>query len=140
MMRWYLSTTCCTFCVIYRHHTHKYKGESRTHNPRSLTAGVLGRVMAGGPCQLKTTQGQEQGPGNTTTTASLSSGRQACSGASWLVPAAWAAPFAWRFCQCVRVWADTGATGQLWNALKYSTAFPVIGLSAAKASVSPQDW
>ncbi len=38
---------------------------------------------------------------------------QVCSGASWLVPAAWAAPFAFRFCQCIRVWADTGATPQV---------------------------
>jgi len=63
-----------------------------------------------------------------------------CSGSSWLVPAAWAAPFAWRFCQCLRVYRDTGAIPQLWNALKYATAFPVIVLSAAKASVSPADW
>ncbi len=63
-----------------------------------------------------------------------------CSGASWLVPAAWAAPFVWRFCQCLRVYGDTGAAPQLWNALKYATAFPVIVLSAAKASVSPAAW
>lgn len=67
-------------------------------------------------------------------------GAQGCSGASWLVPAAWAAPFAWRFCQCLRVWRDTGAAPQLWNALKYATAFPVILLSAARASVAPADW
>jgi EXS family len=29
---------------------------------------------------------------------------------------------------------------QLWNALKYSTAFPVIALSAAKAAVRQSDW
>ena len=47
----------------------------------------------------------------------LSANWQACSGASWLVPAAWAAPFAFRFCQCIRVWADTGATPQVWTTL-----------------------
>lgn len=50
---------------------------------------------------------------------------QACSDASFIIPLGLAAPYAWRLVQCVRVYLDTGARPQLFNALKYSTAFPV---------------
>lgn len=50
---------------------------------------------------------------------------QACSDASFIIPLGVAAPYAWRLVQCIRVYLDTGARPQLFNALKYSTAFPV---------------
>jgi hypothetical protein len=50
---------------------------------------------------------------------------QVCSDGSLLLPLGLALPYAWRLVQCLRVWADTGARPQLWNAIKYSTAFPV---------------
>lgn len=50
---------------------------------------------------------------------------QACSDASYIIPLGLAAPYAWRLVQCIRVYLDTGARPQLFNALKYSTAFPV---------------
>lgn len=50
---------------------------------------------------------------------------QACSDASDIIPLGLAAPYAWRLVQCIRVYLDTGARPQLFNALKYSTAFPV---------------
>jgi len=53
-----------------------------------------------------------------------------CGRAGPVALAAAAAPFAARLAQCVRVWGDTGATPQLWNALKYATAFPAL-LAAA---------
>jgi hypothetical protein len=64
----------------------------------------------------------------------------ACGDASWLIPAGLAAPYAWRLVQCLRVHADTGARPQLWNALKYATAFPVIALSFAKYHVPLPEW
>lgn len=61
---------------------------------------------------------------------------QVCSGASFLVPAAWAAPFVFRFCQCIRVWADTGATPQvppftLHTAFRHWTAIDLSSCAAA---------
>lgn len=50
---------------------------------------------------------------------------QMCSDASWIIPLGLAMPYAWRLIQCIRVYLDTGARPQLFNALKYSTAFPV---------------
>ena len=50
---------------------------------------------------------------------------RACSDASWIIPLGLALPYVWRLVQCVRVFLDTGARPQLFNALKYSTAFPV---------------
>jgi hypothetical protein len=52
---------------------------------------------------------------------------QACSDASVIIPLGLAAPYAWRLVQCIRVYLDTGARPQLFNAIKYSTAFPVGG-------------
>jgi hypothetical protein len=54
---------------------------------------------------------------------------QACSDASFIIPLGLAAPYAWRLVQCIRVYLDTGARPQLFNAIKYSTAFPVGGWS-----------
>lgn len=61
---------------------------------------------------------------------------QSCGNASWLIPLGLSLPYIWRLLQCLRVFKDTGAKPQLFNALKYSTAFPVIILSALKYQVS----
>ena len=63
-----------------------------------------------------------------------------CGSSSWIIPAGLSLPYVWRLCQCLRTWKDTGNTGQAFNALKYSTAFPVIILSAVNFQVSDQDW
>lgn len=55
-------------------------------------------------------------------------------------PAVLALPYAWRFCQCIRVFLDTGARPQLFNAAKYSTAFPVIALWAMRSSATDDNW
>ena len=65
---------------------------------------------------------------------------QFCSGASWLGPLFLALPYAWRFCQCIRVFLDLGARPQLFNAVKYSTAFPVIALWAMRAKSDDAEW
>jgi len=57
---------------------------------------------------------------------------QMCGSASLILPLGLALPYAWRLAQCLRVYRDTGARPQLFNALKYSTAFPVILFSALK--------
>lgn len=54
-----------------------------------------------------------------------------CAKGSFLIFAAAASPYAARFVQCIRVWKDTGNAGQLWNALKYFTAFPALWLAGA---------
>ena len=65
---------------------------------------------------------------------------QMCGSSSWIIPAGLSLPYIWRLCQCLRTWKDTGNTGQAFNALKYSTAFPVIVLSAVNFQVSDEDW
>ena len=57
---------------------------------------------------------------------------QICGNASVLIPLGLCLPYLWRLLQCIRVHADTGNRAQLFNALKYSTAFPVIILSSIK--------
>ena len=52
-----------------------------------------------------------------------------------LIPLGLCLPYLWRLMQCLRVYNDTGARPQLFNALKYSTAFPVIILSSLKYQV-----
>ena len=52
-----------------------------------------------------------------------------------LIPLGLSLPYLWRLMQCLRVYNDTGARPQLFNALKYSTAFPVIILSSLKYQV-----
>ena len=63
-----------------------------------------------------------------------------CTDVSWTIPLAIALPYMWRFFQCVRVYRETGNQQQLWNALKYTTAFPVVFLSYAKYHVSHDQW
>ncbi|KAI3436190.1 hypothetical protein D9Q98_002245 [Chlorella vulgaris] len=70
----------------------------------------------------------------------LEPNQQACSDGSFIIPLGLCAPYAWRLVQCLRVYLDTGARPQLFNALKYSTAFPVILLSAVKSHVAPDMW
>ena len=62
---------------------------------------------------------------------------QVCGSSSWILPLGLALPYAWRLAQCLRVYRDTGARPQLFNALKYSTAFPVILFSALKYQARP---
>lgn len=70
----------------------------------------------------------------------MSPAADVCNDASWVIPAGLALPYLWRLMQCLRVHADTGAKTQLWNALKYFTAFPVIALSAVKYHVEIEVW
>ena len=63
---------------------------------------------------------------------------QICGNASVLIPLGLSLPYLWRLMQCLRVYNDTGARPQLFNALKYSTAFPVIILSSLKYQVCPE--
>ena len=63
-----------------------------------------------------------------------------CGDVSWLIPIGLAMPYFWRLCQCIRVYKDTGNKQQLLNALKYTTAFPVVFLSFAKYHVSHEAW
>ena len=65
---------------------------------------------------------------------------QVCGSSSWLIAFTLCLPYAWRLCQCIRVYRDTGARPQLFNALKYSTAFPVIILSSMKYHVTKGQW
>ena len=65
---------------------------------------------------------------------------QMCGSSSWIIPAGLSLPYAWRLCQCIRTWKDTGNKAQLLNALKYSTAFPVIILSAVNFQVTDESW
>eukprot|EP00740_Mantoniella_antarctica_P011713 CAMPEP_0181367776 /NCGR_PEP_ID=MMETSP1106-20121128/11644_1 /TAXON_ID=81844 /ORGANISM="Mantoniella antarctica, Strain SL-175" /LENGTH=410 /DNA_ID=CAMNT_0023483667 /DNA_START=867 /DNA_END=2096 /DNA_ORIENTATION=- len=63
-----------------------------------------------------------------------------CGSTSWKIPLALAVPSIIRLLQCLRQYKDTKQAGCLWNALKYSSAFPVIILSALKYHVSHRDW
>jgi hypothetical protein len=63
-----------------------------------------------------------------------------CTDISWTIPTGIALPYVWRFMQCIRVYRETGNKQQLWNALKYTTAFPVIFLSYAKYHVHHDQW
>lgn len=63
-----------------------------------------------------------------------------CTDASWTIPIGLALPYLWRLFQCIRIYIDTGNKQQLWNALKYMTAFPVVFFSFAKYHVSHGEW
>lgn len=63
-----------------------------------------------------------------------------CSDASWIIPFGLAVPYAIRLVQCVRVYRDSGNGQQLFNAIKYTTAFPVVFLSFAKYHVGHDAW
>ncbi|KAK9908550.1 hypothetical protein WJX75_009555 [Coccomyxa subellipsoidea] len=65
---------------------------------------------------------------------------QVCGSSSWIIPLGLALPYFFRLCQCIRVYRDTGVRANLFNALKYSTAFPVIIFSAMKYQVPVEEW
>ena len=65
---------------------------------------------------------------------------QVCGNSSWLIPLGLSLPYAWRFCQCLRVNRDTGNRSQLYNALKYSTAFPVVLFSYMNYHTDEASW
>ncbi|KAF9589998.1 hypothetical protein IFM89_030148 [Coptis chinensis] len=63
-----------------------------------------------------------------------------CGSHSVGIPLALVLPYIFRFFQCLRQYKDTGEKTTLFNALKYSTAIPVIFLSALKYHVFPDRW
>mmetsp|Transcript_16224 Transcript_16224/g.50976 ORF Transcript_16224/g.50976 Transcript_16224/m.50976 type:complete len:348 (-) Transcript_16224:89-1132(-) len=63
-----------------------------------------------------------------------------CGSMSLHIPLALAFPYFVRLVQCLRVYRDHGGSHNLGNALKYSTAFPVIALSAMKYHVAMDLW
>mmetsp|Transcript_25111 Transcript_25111/g.34606 ORF Transcript_25111/g.34606 Transcript_25111/m.34606 type:complete len:461 (+) Transcript_25111:168-1550(+) len=63
-----------------------------------------------------------------------------CGSASWHIPFWLALPYLCRFLQCIRQYFQTGDSLALANALKYTTTFPVILLSAMKYHVSREEW
>ncbi|KAL5206807.1 hypothetical protein ABZP36_035016 [Zizania latifolia] len=63
-----------------------------------------------------------------------------CGSHSVAIPLVLVFPYLWRFFQCLRQYRDTKEKTCLFNALKYSTAVPVIFLSALKYHVFPDKW
>ncbi|PIA42652.1 hypothetical protein AQUCO_02000237v1 [Aquilegia coerulea] len=63
-----------------------------------------------------------------------------CGSHSIAIPLVLVLPYMCRFFQCLRQYKDTGEKTTLFNALKYSTAIPVIFLSALKYHVFPDRW
>ncbi|XP_057467333.1 uncharacterized protein LOC130756740 isoform X1 [Actinidia eriantha] len=63
-----------------------------------------------------------------------------CGSHSVAIPVVLVLPYLFRFFQCLRQYKDTGEKTTLLNALKYSTAVPVIFLSALKYHVFPDRW
>ncbi|MED6172103.1 hypothetical protein PIB30_047069 [Stylosanthes scabra] len=63
-----------------------------------------------------------------------------CGSHSVAIPMVLVLPYLWRLLQCLRQYKDTKDKACLLNALKYSTAFPVIFLSALKYHVFPEKW
>ncbi|XP_042051009.1 SPX and EXS domain-containing protein 5-like [Salvia splendens] len=63
-----------------------------------------------------------------------------CGSHSVGIPIALVLPYIFRFFQCLRQYKDTKEKTALLNALKYSTAVPVIFLSALKYHVFPEKW
>ncbi|CAL9103922.1 unnamed protein product [Musa textilis] len=63
-----------------------------------------------------------------------------CGGHSVVIPVVLVFPYLCRFFQCLRQYKDTRERTCLFNALKYSTAIPVIFLSALKYHVFPDSW
>ncbi|XBI01713.1 hypothetical protein VPH35_130422 [Triticum aestivum] len=63
-----------------------------------------------------------------------------CGSHSIAIPLVLVLPYLCRFFQCLRQYKDTKEKSCLLNALKYSTAFPVIFLSALKYHVFPDQW
>lgn len=63
-----------------------------------------------------------------------------CGSHSIAIPIVLVLPYLWRLLQCLRQYKDTREKNCLFNALKYSTAIPVIFLSALKYHVFPEKW
>ncbi|KAJ4756926.1 EXS (ERD1/XPR1/SYG1) family protein [Rhynchospora pubera] len=63
-----------------------------------------------------------------------------CGSHSIAIPMVLVFPYLCRFFQCLRQYKDTKEKNCLFNALKYSTAIPVIFLSALKYHVLPENW
>lgn len=63
-----------------------------------------------------------------------------CGSHSIWIPCVLAYPYVCRFFQCLRQYSDTKEKSCLFNALKYSTAFPVIILSHSKYYVEALRW
>ncbi|ONM32888.1 EXS, C-terminal [Zea mays] len=63
-----------------------------------------------------------------------------CGSHSVAIPLVLMLPYLWRLFQCLRQYKDTKEKTCLLNALKYSTAIPVIFLSALKYHVHPDQW
>ncbi|CAK8542301.1 unnamed protein product [Lathyrus sativus] len=63
-----------------------------------------------------------------------------CGSHSIAIPIVLVLPYLWRLLQCLRQYKDTKEKNCLLNALKYSTAVPVIFLSALKYHVFPEKW
>ncbi|XP_030459540.1 uncharacterized protein LOC115679953 isoform X1 [Syzygium oleosum] len=63
-----------------------------------------------------------------------------CGSHSVAIPIVLVLPYIFRLFQCLRQYKDTGEKNTLLNALKYSTAVPVIFLSALKYHVFPEKW
>ncbi|KAJ4957241.1 hypothetical protein NE237_014024 [Protea cynaroides] len=63
-----------------------------------------------------------------------------CGSHSITIPLVLVLPYMCRFFQCLRQYRDTKEKTTLLNALKYSTAVPVIFLSALKYHVFPDRW
>ena len=79
----------------------------------------------------------------------LSRGMPVCGDVSWRVPLALAVPSLVRFAQCLRAHRDASLsrglpmlrmTPDLWNAIKYTTALPVICLSYVHHHVTADEW
>ncbi|XP_012078153.1 SPX and EXS domain-containing protein 1 isoform X4 [Jatropha curcas] len=63
-----------------------------------------------------------------------------CGSHSIAIPLVLVSPYIFRLFQCLRQYKDTKEKTSLFNALKYSTAVPVIFLSALKYHVVPDSW
>ncbi|KAJ4785442.1 EXS (ERD1/XPR1/SYG1) family protein [Rhynchospora pubera] len=63
-----------------------------------------------------------------------------CGSHSVAIPLVLVFPYLCRFFQCLRQYKDTKEKTCLFNALKYTTAIPVIFLSALKYHVIPDSW
>ncbi|KAK4342506.1 hypothetical protein RND71_038322 [Anisodus tanguticus] len=63
-----------------------------------------------------------------------------CGSHSVAIPIVLVLPYLFRLFQCLRQYKDTRDRTTLFNALKYSTAVPVIFLSALKYHVFPDNW
>ncbi|KAJ8617242.1 hypothetical protein MRB53_013428 [Persea americana] len=63
-----------------------------------------------------------------------------CGSHSIAIPLILVLPYICRLFQCLRQYRDSREKTSLWNALKYSTAVPVIFLSALKYHVIPDRW